>query len=44
MADNPSDDNTHNLSKSEGKLKLLFQFLFLTLYNEFGKYEKHQIF
>jgi len=44
MADNPSDANTHVLSKSEGKLKLLFQFLFLTLYNEFGKNEKHQIF
>ena len=44
MADNPSDADTHVLSKSEGKLKLLFQFLFPTLYNDFGKYGNHQIF
>ena len=41
MADNPSDADTHVLSKSEGKLKLLFEFLFQTLYNEFRKCKTH---
>ena len=41
MADNQLRYYAHVLSKSEGKLKLLFEFLFQTLYNEFRKYKTH---
>ena len=41
MADNQLRYYAYILSKSEGKLKLLFEFLFQTLYNEFRKCKTH---
>jgi len=40
MADNLHTDKSRLLSKSESKLKLLFEFLFQTLCNEFKNYWK----